>query len=200
MLGVKPEASTSHVLGWGRGSRVNCQWRWCSFNSINIKYHNSELNIKGGCSSNGRALALHARGTGFDPLHLHSIYIFPFLLLPYPIVFFHFTSQFSSPNLNYTHYTHTHALMSVPLFNLAPDLTVSRLCLGSHFSPKLFFYVHFISLILQTHSLTLSSLCLRNHDFWWAEHSSTVISPPWWSFRCWNQLLRLCRNVHTFKF
>jgi hypothetical protein len=24
-----------------------------------------------GCSSNGRALALHARGTGFDPPHLH---------------------------------------------------------------------------------------------------------------------------------
>ena len=24
-----------------------------------------------GCSSNGRALALHARGTGFDTLHLH---------------------------------------------------------------------------------------------------------------------------------
>ena len=28
------------------------------------------LNRKWGCSSNGRALALHARGTGFDPLHL----------------------------------------------------------------------------------------------------------------------------------
>ena len=28
------------------------------------------LNHKWGCSSNGRALALHARGTGFDPLHL----------------------------------------------------------------------------------------------------------------------------------
>ncbi|PHT57866.1 hypothetical protein CQW23_00229 [Capsicum baccatum] len=26
-----------------------------------------------GCSSNGRALALHARGTGFDPPHLHSL-------------------------------------------------------------------------------------------------------------------------------
>ena len=25
-----------------------------------------------GCSSNGRALALHARGTGFDPPHLHQ--------------------------------------------------------------------------------------------------------------------------------
>ena len=26
-----------------------------------------------GCSSNGRALALHARGTGFDPPHLHFL-------------------------------------------------------------------------------------------------------------------------------
>ena len=31
-----------------------------------------------GCSSNGRALALHARGTGFDPLHLHGCYIHQF--------------------------------------------------------------------------------------------------------------------------
>ncbi|KAK9000183.1 hypothetical protein V6N11_080688 [Hibiscus sabdariffa] len=30
-----------------------------------------------GCSSDGRALALHARGTGFDPPHLH----FPFCML-----------------------------------------------------------------------------------------------------------------------
>ena len=29
-----------------------------------------------GCSSNGRALALHARGTGFDPPHLHLEYFF----------------------------------------------------------------------------------------------------------------------------
>jgi hypothetical protein len=29
-----------------------------------------------GCSSNGRALALHARGTGFDPPHLHYIHLF----------------------------------------------------------------------------------------------------------------------------
>ena len=31
--------------------------------------------FKRGCSLNGRALALHARGTGFDPLHLHFILI-----------------------------------------------------------------------------------------------------------------------------
>jgi hypothetical protein len=37
-----------------------------------------------GCSSNGRALALHARGTGFDTPHLHDyiLYIFSFLLWP----------------------------------------------------------------------------------------------------------------------
>ncbi len=28
-----------------------------------------------GCSSNGRALALHARGTGFDTLHLQMCFI-----------------------------------------------------------------------------------------------------------------------------
>jgi hypothetical protein len=31
-----------------------------------------------GCSSNGRALALHARGTGFDPPHLHLFFFFFF--------------------------------------------------------------------------------------------------------------------------
>ena len=29
-----------------------------------------------GCSSYGRALALHARGTGFDSLHLHCVALF----------------------------------------------------------------------------------------------------------------------------
>ena len=28
-----------------------------------------------GCSSNGRALALHARGTGIDARHLHFFFI-----------------------------------------------------------------------------------------------------------------------------
>ena len=37
-----------------------------------------------GCSSYGRALALHARGTGFDSLHLHS----PFALRGYWLHFF----------------------------------------------------------------------------------------------------------------
>ena len=31
---------------------------------------------QGGCSSDGRALALHARGTGIDTPHLHSIFAF----------------------------------------------------------------------------------------------------------------------------
>ena len=33
--------------------------------------------IERGCSSNGRALALHARGTGFDPPHLHFFFLCP---------------------------------------------------------------------------------------------------------------------------
>ena len=37
--------------------------------SVNLTMSNLH---KRGCSSNGRALALHARGTGFDPPHLHS--------------------------------------------------------------------------------------------------------------------------------
>ena len=38
-----------------------------------IIYLDILVNVKQirGCSSNGRALALHARGTGFDPPHLH---------------------------------------------------------------------------------------------------------------------------------
>ena len=35
-----------------------------------------------GCSSNGRALALHARGTGIDARHLHFFFVrFLFVML-----------------------------------------------------------------------------------------------------------------------
>ncbi len=34
--------------------------------------------MSGGCSSNGRALALHARGTGIDARHLHVFFV-PFV-------------------------------------------------------------------------------------------------------------------------
>jgi len=40
------------------------------FNILLILLFDDDLNRRG-CSSNGRALALHARGTGFDPPHLH---------------------------------------------------------------------------------------------------------------------------------
>ena len=40
---------------------------------------NCLIEIKRGCSSNGRALALHARGTGFDPLHLHFCFFFAWM-------------------------------------------------------------------------------------------------------------------------
>ena len=53
--------------------RLLNQKKYCSKcftnNYISIRLFNGW-----GCSSNGRALALHARGTGFDPLHLHFLF------------------------------------------------------------------------------------------------------------------------------
>ena len=53
---------------------------------IIIKFRNQR---ERGCSSNGRALALHARGTGFDPPHLQFVFgrfLFPFLFSGVPFV------------------------------------------------------------------------------------------------------------------
>lgn len=44
------------------------------FAFINYNLHLTVQYKTWGCSSNGRALALHARGTGFDPLHLHLFF------------------------------------------------------------------------------------------------------------------------------
>ena len=52
--------------------------------------------VIGGCSSNGRALALHVRGTGIDPRQLHSFLLLTPLLYPfYPICMhqLHLSSQ-----------------------------------------------------------------------------------------------------------
>lgn len=47
-----------------------------------------------GCSLNGRALALHARGRGFDPLHLH------FFLIKLWFVFHKTTSIFLKTSIS----------------------------------------------------------------------------------------------------
>ncbi|AES63732.1 hypothetical protein MTR_2g012640 [Medicago truncatula] len=39
-----------------------------------LSIRRSKILTTWGCSSNGRALALHARGTGFDPPHLHPYF------------------------------------------------------------------------------------------------------------------------------
>ena len=52
---------------------------------------------KWGCSSNGRALALHARGTGFDPPHLHLCKLNKILCSFFRSISAHFqTSLFSA--------------------------------------------------------------------------------------------------------
>lgn len=82
--------------------------------------------------------------------------------------------------------------MAVPVFNLAPDLTVSRLCLGSTLflcSCLLQSLVVFEFLILKFRILA------RNHDFRRAKHAATVLSSPRSSFPCRNQLLWLRWNV-----
>lgn len=83
-------------------------------------------------------------------------------------------------------------LMAVPVFNLAPDLTVSRLCLGSTLflcSCLLQSLVVFEFLILKFRILA------RNHDFRRAKHAATILSSPRSSFQCRNQLVWLRWNV-----
>ena len=46
----------------------------------------TQMEVVRGCSSNGRALALHARGTGFDPPHLHYFSV-NFVRNPEPVLF-----------------------------------------------------------------------------------------------------------------
>lgn len=55
--------------------RKSCVEEWCSKRGG----HESRR----GCSSNGRALALHARGTGIDTRRLHTRLLW--FLFPYPI-------------------------------------------------------------------------------------------------------------------
>ena len=42
-----------------------------------------------GCSSDGRALALHARGTGIDTPHLHyTFFFYAELIVPYTVLIY----------------------------------------------------------------------------------------------------------------
>lgn len=80
----------------------------------------------------------------------------------------------------------------VPLFNLAPQLSVSRLCFGSSSStsPSLFHFPFALN-----HELNPCRPLLRNHDIRRAELPLRIISPPRPSLRRRNQLLRLRGNV-----
>ena len=57
----KAEDSSSFLFG-GAGS-----------NPAPVRFCLAHRDVQRGCSSNGRALAQHARGTGIDTLHLHSL-------------------------------------------------------------------------------------------------------------------------------
>lgn len=83
-------------------------------------------------------------------------------------------------------------MVAVPLFNLAPQLSVSRLCFGSSSStsPSLFHFPFALN-----HELNPCRTLLRNHDIRRAELPLRIISPPRPSLRCRNQLLRLRGNV-----
>ena len=65
-----------------RSSRLTAvQEQVCTFLQIIAEVINGSVKLLRGCSSYGRALALHARGTGFDSLHLHAESIFIVLVI-----------------------------------------------------------------------------------------------------------------------
>ena len=65
-----------------RSSRLTAiQEQVCAFLQIIAEVILLSTKLFRGCSSYGRALALHARGTGFDSLHLHLVSTFVVLVL-----------------------------------------------------------------------------------------------------------------------
>jgi hypothetical protein len=72
LLSIGPKEDISSELSYGLAHQPAAGPFGVVFTIHNI----INLNLTNrGCSSNGRALALHARGTGFDPPHLH-LYFF----------------------------------------------------------------------------------------------------------------------------
>lgn len=78
------------------------------------------------------------------------------------------------------------------MFQLAPDLTVSRLCFGPLLSLNA--CSSSSSFGMSPYEL-LHSLFIRNDDVWGAEHFATVFSPSWRRRWCWHQLFWLRRDV-----
>ena len=68
---------------------------------------------------------MHARGTGFDPLHLHFHFFSAFFLLCCVMMLIFLSSKNCIRIL-----LAIRLQMAVPLSNLAPNLLVSNLCLG----------------------------------------------------------------------